>query len=69
MNSHDDPTITPTNATPYEPPVLLSIGDAENVVLGLPGGGDDQFGFSPWQFEFQEDPHEDGAPRRPSVSG
>ncbi len=63
MNHHDDPTMTRTNATTYESPVLLLIGDAENVVLGVPGGGDDHFGFSPWQFEFEEDNDEGGAPR------
>lgn len=63
MNHHDDPTTTRTNATAYEPPVLILIGDAENVVLGVPGGGDDHFGFSPWQFEFEEDDDEGGSPR------
>ena len=63
MNHHDDPTMTRTNATAYESPVLLLIGDAENVVFGVPGGGDDHFGFSPWQFEFEEDNDEGGAPR------
>jgi hypothetical protein len=63
MNYHDDPTTTRTNATAYEPPVLILIGDAENVVLGVPGGGDDHFGFSPWQFEFEEDNDEGGAAR------
>lgn len=60
MSDHDDPAIAGTNATAYEPPALISIGDAENVVLGFPGGGDDQFGFSPWQFEFEEDDDEGG---------
>ena len=63
MNQHDDPTATPARATAYEPPVLIPIGDAERVVLGVPGGGDDYFGFSWWQFEFEEDDDEGGAPR------
>ena len=62
MNHRDDPTPTRTNATAYEPPVLMLIGDAENVVLGFPGGGDDHIGFSPWQFEFEEDNDEGAAP-------
>ena len=63
MNHQDDLTTTRTNATAYEPPILILIGDAENVVLGVPGGGDDHFGFSPWQFEFKEDNDEGGDPR------
>ena len=63
MNHRDDPTTTRTNATAYEPPVLILIGDAEDVVLGFPGGGDDHVGFSLWQFEFEEDEYEGGAPR------
>ena len=59
MNRHDDPTPAPTTDTAYEPPVLITIGDAARVVLGIPGGGDDHFGFSPWQFEFQEDDDKD----------
>ena len=62
MSHRDDPTTTRTNATAYEPPVLLLIGDAENVVLGFPGGGDDHLGFCPWQFEFEEDNDEGAAP-------
>lgn len=64
MNHHDDAPTTRTNAMAYEPPVLIPIGDAENVVLGFPAGGDDHFGFIPWTFEFEEDEDEDGA--RPS---
>lgn len=60
MSNHDEPPTTRTNAAPYERPVLIPVGDAENVVLGLPGGGDDQFGFSPWKFEFEEDNDESG---------
>ena len=60
MNHHDDPTTARTTDTAYEPPVLILIGDAANVVLGIPGGGDDHFGFSPWQFEFKEDDNEEG---------
>ena len=59
MNHRDEPTTTGASAAAYEPPVLIPIGDADNVVLGIPGGGDDQFGFCPWQFEFQED-NDDG---------
>lgn len=62
MNTRDDPTITPTNATAFETPALVPIGDAENVVLGFPWTGDDYFGFNPPRFEFQEDDDEGGAP-------
>lgn len=63
MNTHDDPTTTLTNAVAFEAPALVPIGDAENIVLGFPWyGGDDYFGFNPPQFEFQEDDDEGGAP-------
>ena len=55
MNHHDHLKTGSTRPTAYEPPVLIPIGDAEHVVLGIPGGGDDHFGFSPWQFEFEDD--------------
>ena len=63
MNTRDDSTISRTNAAAFEPPALVSIGDADRVVLGLPWGGDDHFGYAPPLFEFQEDDHEAGAPR------
>lgn len=63
MNPRDDPTVTPTNAVAFEAPALVPIGDAENVVLGIPWYGDDYFGFTPPQFEFQEDDDEGGAPQ------
>lgn len=59
MNHHDDPKPARTTDTAYEPPALIPIGDAVNVVLGIPGGGDDYFGFIPWQFEFEDDDSED----------
>lgn len=68
MYTRDVATITPTNATAFEPPTLVPIGDAEDVVLGLPWAGEDYFGFIPPQFEFQEDNDEDGGPAHPSVS-
>ena len=64
MNHHDEPTTNRTTAKAYESPVLIPIGDVENVVLGIPWGGDEYFGFTPPRFEFQEDhDDEDGAPR------
>ena len=59
MNKHHHTVPAPPDDTVYKPPVLIAVGDAQNVVLGLPGGGDDQFGFSPWQFEFDEDNDEE----------
>ena len=69
MNHHDHRTRTSTNATVYEPPVLIPIGDAANVVLGIPAGGDDHLGFIPWRFEFEEDDDEDGTPRAKALPG
>ncbi len=63
MNTRDDPTIIRTNATAFEAPTLLSIGNAECVVLGFPWAGDDHFGYAPPRFEFEEDNDEDGVPR------
>lgn len=63
MNIRDNATITRTNATAFEAPTLVLIGDAESVVLGIPWGGHDHFGYAPPQFEFQEDDHGAGAPR------
>lgn len=62
MNTRDDPT-TPTNATVFEAPKLIPIGDAKNVVLGIPWNGDEYLGFTPPRFEFEEDndDEEDGA--------
>ena len=62
MDTRDDPTIVRTNATAFEPPALVPIGDVENVVLGLPIPGDEHFGLIPPGFEFQEDDDEDGVP-------
>ncbi len=67
MNTRDDSPITSTNATAFEAPVLVLIGDAESVVLGLPWGGDDHLGYAPPQFEFQED-NDDGGARPPKRS-
>lgn len=55
MNTYDDPPITRASATAFEVPTLVPIGDAENVVMGLPWAGDDYVGFTPWPFEFKED--------------
>ena len=66
MNHRDHPTTTRTTITGYEPPVLLPIGDAANVVLGIPAGGDDLLGFIPWPFEFKED-HDEAGARHPHV--
>ena len=55
MNTRDHPPTTRTNATAFEAPTLVSIGDAGSVVLGLPWGGHDHFGYAPLRFEFQED--------------
>ena len=62
MNTRDDPTIARTNAATFEAPALMPIGDAENVVLGIPWNGDDYIGFTPPRFEFQEDHDEGGFP-------
>ncbi len=62
MNTRDDGTITRTNATVFEAPTLVAIGDAPSVVLGVPWGGHDHFGYAPPRFEFQEDHDEGGAP-------
>ena len=62
MNTRDDTATTRTNAPALEAPVLVPIGDAENVVLGLPWGGDDYLGYTPWPSEFEED---NGGPRAP----
>ena len=62
MDQHNE-RATRRNTAVYEPPVLIPIGRVANVVLGFPGGGDDYFGFVPWQFEFQQDNDETGVPR------
>ena len=59
MYTRDDPTIIRRNDTAFEAPALIPLGDAENVVLGIPWGGDDYFGFTPPRFEFQVDEEED----------
>ncbi len=42
--------------TEYEMPVLMLIGPATDVVLGLPGVGyDGPYGMSEAQFEFESD--------------
>ena len=62
MNTRHDPTIAWENATVFEAPTLVSIGDAESVVLGFPWVGHDHFGYAPPRFEFEEDKDEGGAP-------
>lgn len=61
MDTRDDSTVTRTNASRFEAPALVLIGSVENVVLGFPWVGEDHFGFTPPQFEFQEDNGENGA--------
>ena len=61
MNARDNPTIIRTDATVFEAPALVPIGNAENVVLGIPWFGDDYLGFTPPAFEFQEDDDEGGS--------
>ena len=62
MNTCDDTTITRTNATAFEAPALVPIGDAANVVLGIPWVGDEYLGLTPWPFEFEEDTDDGDAP-------
>ena len=62
MNTRDNPAIPRTKATAFEAPALVSIGDAESVVLGVAPFGDEYFGFTPPRFEFQEDNDEGVAP-------
>ena len=63
MNTRNDGTIARTTATLFEAPTLVAIGDAQSVVLGVPWGGHDHFGYAPPRFEFEEDNDEGGAPR------
>ena len=57
---NETPQLLPATAHPqeYEAPVLTVIGDASQVILGVPGGGDDYFGFTIWEFEFEPDSDE-----------
>jgi hypothetical protein len=48
------PVSTPT-AGIYERPRVTVIGEDSRVILGVPGGGDDYFGFSFPIFEFESD--------------
>lgn len=64
MTTRHDPTIVRTNAAMFEAPALIPIGDAKNVVLGIPWNGDDYIGFTPPQFEFQADDDEGDAPSK-----
>ena len=61
MNTRNDTMIAGTNAIAFEAPVLVPIGDAEDVVLGLPWPGDEYFGCTPPRFEFEEDDDGSGA--------
>ena len=69
MNTRDDPTIARTNAAAFQAPALIPIGNAENVVLGVPWQGDEYLGFTPWTFEFQEDNDDGGAPSAQALPG
>jgi hypothetical protein len=43
-------------ASQYEPPMLMLVGDARDLILGLPGGGaDGPYGMTEPQFEFEDD--------------
>jgi hypothetical protein len=39
----------------YEAPELTFVGQADEVVLGVSGGGDDYIGQTASDFEFEED--------------
>jgi hypothetical protein len=39
----------------YEPPRVTLIGEDHEVILGVPGSGDDYFGYSRADFEFEPD--------------
>ncbi len=65
MNNREDLTTASTKATAFEAPALLPIGDAKNVVLGLPWLGDEHFGCTPPRFEFHEDDVEGDGPSKP----
>jgi hypothetical protein len=41
--------------TAYEPPTLNLVGDAREVVLGIPMSGWDWRGYTMVQFEFESD--------------
>jgi hypothetical protein len=50
-----DDTTAPTTTT-YEPPQLIEIGRANDVILGVPGIGlDGPNGYTEWAFEFEPD--------------
>ena len=43
------------NAVEFEPPTLTVIGEARDVVLGIPHAGWDWRGWAVLQFEFESD--------------
>jgi hypothetical protein len=52
----NEPKATASIQPAYEPPELFVIGDAHDVVLGIPGSGyDGPMGFSEPGFEFECD--------------
>jgi len=56
MTNHDDSLENTPTLAEYQPPVLVSIGDAADIVMGLPGGGwDGPFGMTEGAFEFLDD--------------
>ena len=59
MNIRDDAATIRPDPTAFKAPTLVPIGDAENVVLGIPWVGDEYLGFTPPKFEFQDDSDED----------
>lgn len=45
-----------TKTHDYDPPELVVIGDASELVLGVASGGfDGQFQMTEWAFEFERD--------------
>ncbi|MGH9196812.1 MAG: hypothetical protein ACRD1T_13845 [Acidimicrobiia bacterium] len=58
MKSNDeiqDPSNVLQDQKEYEPPRLTVIGEACQVVLGIPGAADDYYGYSLPRFEFEPD--------------
>jgi hypothetical protein len=52
----DQPRPHVSQQIPYELPELTFVGDASDVILGMPGGGyDGDVGMTEPPFEFEED--------------
>jgi hypothetical protein len=56
-----DSTSPATTSSDYEPPRLEIIGDASKVILGVAGNGNDFFGYTDAEFEFEPDGDEHNA--------